>query len=473
MKYVPLRFPPGLVRPGTAYDAKGRWYDANLVRWRDGALQPVGGWASLVSSGLVPVRGMFAWKRNDGTGWIALGMRNALKVYSSAGLADITPTGLNVGVDLASGTYLDRVEAHSWQFDAFGEDLVAVPYTDGRLFYWNSSGGTTSPAAPLTNAPINNKGVVVTPERIIVALGGGSPADARYIKWCDQEDSTDWTPTSTNQAGDFYLPSQGALMAGRRSRSETLIWTDVDLWAMRYIGGDLIYSFQQVGEKCGAASRRSMAVVDTRAFWMGNHAFYAYDGFVKQIPCEVGDYVFNRINREQASKIVAVPNTDFGEITWYYPSTAGTENDSFVTLNYVEGWWTLGSLERTDGIDRGFLEYPLLADASGGIYEHENGTLYGGAVPYIESGPLEIGEGDQTLSALQYVPDEEDLGEVQTRLYTRFYPTAPETTHGPFTNANPTDVRITGRQVRIRHTQVTAGWRVGTPRLGVVPGGRR
>jgi hypothetical protein len=46
-KLVPLTLPPGVVRPGTAFKAKGRWYDAHLVRWHEGAMRPVGGWTLL------------------------------------------------------------------------------------------------------------------------------------------------------------------------------------------------------------------------------------------------------------------------------------------------------------------------------------------------------------------------------------------------------------------------------------------
>lgn len=93
--------------------------------------------------------------------------------------------------------------------------------------------------------------------------------------------------------------------------------------------------------------------------------------------------------------------------------------------------------------------------------------------PYIESGPLELGEGDRVMHVRGYIPDEETVGEVTTYLYTRLYPTAPETTSGPFFNANPTSIRLTARQVRLRHTQVTGGFRIGTPRLEVIPGGKR
>lgn len=482
MPYLPLQLPEGVVRLGTKYQAKGRWYDSNLVRWHDGTMQPVGGWALLTNATSAAVggavRGMFAWKRNNGTGYIALGTPTKLYVYSGTTLSNVTPAGITTGNTDASGTYYARTEANSWQFDAFGEDLVAVAYSDGKLYVWDSSVGVGTAAAAAAGAPTSNVGVVVTPERFLVALGAGG--DRRAVQWADQESTTSWTATPDNQAGDFPLSTKGNIQAGRRGRNETLIWTDTDLWAMRYIGGTLVYSFQQLGSECGAISRRSMAVVDGKAFWMGPRGFFAYDGYVRPIPCEVGDFVFNRVNRAQASKIAAHALSDFNEVWWYYPSGSGTpECDSYVALNYETGTWRLGAFERTDGIDRGFLEYPLAADASGAVYEHEQGTTYadeGGSpsyTPYIESGPVEIGEGDQTMMIRQYIPDEETLGEVSLVVYSALYPTATETTSAAFTAANPTDLRITARQLRFKFTQVTGGWRVGVPRFEVVPGSLR
>lgn len=474
MAFIPLAIPPGVVRPGTLYQAKGRWYDSQLVRWHEGALQPVGGWDGLSGADSEDVggavRGMFAWKRATGLAYVALGTRNALKVYTGGTLSDITPSGLTAGSTNASGTYYNRTEATSWQLDNYGEDLVAVSIADGTLWYWDSSAGVGNDAAALANAPTGCVGVVVTPERFVFALGAS--LDRRLVVWCDQEGATSWTPTTSNQAGDFPLATQGQIMAGRRSRQETLIWTDVDLWAARYIGGTLVYAFQQVGEKCGAISRHAMGMTGERAFWMGPRGFFQYDGFARPIECEVGDYVFGRLNRAQASKVCCVVNADFGEVWWFYPS--GGENDSYVMYDYLDDHWAIGSLVRTSGIDRGFLQYPLLADADGNVYEHENGSDYGGATdPYIESGPIEIGNGDQVMHVRQIIPDEDDLGEVQTTIYSSFYPTAGEVTHGPYTLTNPTSVRMTGRQVRVRHAQVSGGWRVGTMRLEAVPGGLR
>lgn len=502
MPFIPLRIPPGISRPGTKYDARGRWYDANLVRWYEGNLQPVGGWDPLVLTdetpvqGDGPVRGMIAWRDLEGFPVLVFGTYKGIWAFREDLIVDITPAGFVEGfkdADLVSGQYGSGAygagfygegvagsgvltEATSWQLDTFGQVLVAVAHGDGRLLWWTDPTSTTSPLVEIPNAPSDNVGVVVTPERFVVAIGAGG--DGRLVAWSDQEDPTTWTPDVANQAGDFPLTTPGTLMAGRRSRQETLLWTDVDLWAMRFIGGTLVYSFQQLGSACGVVSRHAMAVVDGRAFWMGERQFFRYDGTVRPIPCDVAEHVFGSINRMQASKITCFPRSQFSEVVWHYPSAGSLENDRYVTYNYRDDYWSIGELERTSGVDDTAFRFPIAADAQGRIYRHEvpNGSYEAPdgnpLIPYAESGPIEVGVGDRVMMVRGIVPDVNTLGGVQGELFASTFPVQSEVSQGPFPLANPTSVRLTGRQVRLR-VEGSDDWRVGTMRLDVVGGGRR
>lgn len=483
MPNVPLRFPPGMVRPATVYDAKGRWYDGNLVRWVDGVLQPWGGWAEMTGAHNSDVggavRGLFAWRLPDGSQWLLIGTPTKIYYYQKnlvTPLVDATPVGFTTGSTNSSGAnvWTTQTEAASWQFDIFNDTPVMCCTSDGNIM---KIGPTILGAASVVSgAPTSCKAVVVTPEQFLVALAASG--DRRLIAWASQGSMTDWTPSATNTAGDYTLTTDGKIMAGRRGRSETLIWTDLDLWAMRYVGGEFIYSITPVGQNCGVISRNGMCMIDGRAFWMGRKAFYEYDGFVRMIPCEVSDYVFGRLNESQRAKVACQPMPDFGEVIWYYPSGSGTpECDSYVVYNYVGNFWYIGYIDRCFGIGRGVLDYPISAHPSGGLYEHESGTTYadesGSLTPYIESGPIELGAGDNVFMARRYIPDANTTGGVTVTLYSKMYPTGSETTNGAYTASNPTDIRITAREVRCRFVQSATGWRLGTPSLEVVPGGLR
>ena len=491
--YIPLKLPPGIYRNGTEYQAAGRWYDANLVRWYENTLRPMGGWRKRASGQMSgSCRGFITWRDNSGGRFIAAGTHTKLYAMNEAGtLKDITPTSFTTGSasgtsttgygystygSLAYGTARPDTgtiaPATTWSMDTWGEYLVACSNADGKLYEWQLGFTTPTLAAAITNAPTGNKALLVTQERILFALGaGGNP---RKVQWCDQENNTTWTPAATNQAGDYELATPGTLMAGKRVKGVNLLFTDVDVHTASYVGAPFVYGFEKAGSGCGLISAQSVAAIDTAAIWMSKSGFWIYDGYVKPLPSDVSDYVFGNINFNQASKVYAVHNSKFGEIWWYYPSSGSNENDSYCTFNYRENHWNIGTLARTAGTDAGVFTNPLAVSTDGYIYEHEVGFAYDSASVYAESGPVQLGNGDNIMSVRQVVPDEQTLGEAVVSFKTRNYPTGDQSTFGPYTAANPTDVRFAARQVNVKVTGNTlADWRIGVMRLEAIPAGKR
>lgn len=500
MRPIPLRFAPGVYKNGTEYQSRGRWRDADCVRWIEGTMRPIGGWSPLqvITAGVpsaaaaltgIP-RGAMAWRTRDNVEWLAVGTTQKLYAYSRGELFDTTPTALvagreNAGATDGIGSYgygpygfglygsgssaVAELEPDTWALDTFGNFLVGTLTSDGRLFSWESNSGVD--ATVVAGAPINNRAVVVTPERFVFCLGSGG--NRKQVSWAARETLTDWTPTSVNDAGDFELQTNGVLICGKRSRTQTLLWTNTDLHAATFIGGDFVYSFTQLGENCGIIGPNAATVESGVAYWMGSRAFYGYDGFVKPIPCDVSDFVFGHLNYAQRAKVYAVGEPEFGEVWWFYPSTGSNENDRYVVYNYRENHWAIGSLSRTAGVSRGVFGKPLWMNANGNVYEHESGQARD-VTEFADSGPIEIGNGERTYLVNQIVPDERTLGNTQLRLYGKLYPTDAETVSPLLIVRQPTDCRMVARQVRVRILgQTGVDWRVGEYRLDVVPRGKR
>jgi hypothetical protein len=453
----------------------------------------MGGWRKRASGQMSgSCRGFITWRDNSSNRFIAAGTHTKLYAMNEAGtLKDITPTGFATGSasgtsttgygystygTLAYGTARPDTgtitAATTWSMDTWGEYLVACSNADGKLYEWQLGFTTPTLAAAITNAPTSNKALLVTQERILFALGaGGNP---RKVQWCDQENNTTWTPAANNQAGDYELATPGSLMAGKRVKGVNLLFTDIDVHTATYVGAPFVYGFEKAGSGCGLISTQSVAAIDTAAIWMSKSGFWMYDGYVKPLPSDVSDYVFGNMNFNQASKVYAVHNSQFGEIWWYYPSSASNENDSYVTFNYRENHWNIGTLARTAGTDAGVFVSPLMVSTDGYIYEHEVGFAYDSASLYAESGPVQLGNGDNIMSVRQVVPDEQTLGEAVVSFKTRNYPTGTQSTFGPYTAANPTDVRFAARQVNVKVTgAVLADWRIGVMRLEAIPAGKR
>ncbi len=493
MALIPISIPPGVYRSGTELQSAGRWYDVNLVRWTEGAMEPVGGWEVRPISALTgKARSLITWKTNGNVRLMAAGTSSKLyAVTQSNVLVDITPTGFTAGSDDAStgagygiSTYgggfygTPRPDSGSvtpattWSLDTWGEYLVGCSTSDGKLYEWQLDYTTPTKAAVIANAPVNCIGLLVTAERSLFALGASG--DARTVAWSDLEDNTVWTASSTNLAGSIQLQTSGRIITAKRVRGQNLILTDIDAHTLTYVGQPFVYQAEIAGRACGAASANCVAVLDNMAVWMGQKGFHVYDGYVKPLPCEVYDYVFNNINTNQISKVYAVNNSQYNEVWWFYPSAGSNENDSYVSWDYVENHWSIGTLARTAGTDRSVFRNPIMIGTDNYIYDHEVGLNYSGALPYAETGPFQIGQGDQVLYINEMIPDERNQGSVSATFTTRYYPTSEETTYGPYSLTQPTSVRFNGRQIKMRVTTTTpSDWRVGTQRLNAIPGGRR
>ncbi len=492
MPLVKLDIPAGAVRNGTEYETGGRWRDMSLVRFYNGVLQPINGWRKRVTSQLTGVpRAIHTWRENDGTRWVAVGTHQ--KLYAlEAGLilSDITPTGLNAGVADQTGSVgygvgnygeeaygVPRSEvsatlvtpASVWSLDNWGEYLVGVLSDDGRIFEWDLTSGT---ASVISNAPVGCDGVIVTEERVIFALGAQN--DPRRIDWCDQENNTTWTAASTNQAGNQILSTNGKIVTGTKIRGGTLILTDIDAHLATYIGQPFVYRFDRVGTGCGAASTACVTQVDVGAVWMGRDGFWIYDGAVRPLDSPVADFVFRNLNESQITKVAAFNNGKHGEVWWLYPSGDSNECNKYVSWSYRNNTWTFGDLDRTAGSDGGIFGAPIMVSYDGHIYDHEVGWDYDGSSPFAETGPIEIGKGDNLAVVNRLIPDERNLGDVTATFTSRLYPNASESTHGPFTLTAETDVRFTGRQVKMKVTGAkNSDWRVGDMRVDVRQGSKR
>lgn len=490
MSLVPLELPPGVYRNGTEYQSRGRFFDSNLVRWYEGTLRPIGGWVEKsVSAVSGAARAMVTWRDNSNQVWAGVGTHSGLYAMTRSGsVNDVTPAGFSAGRADADtgggygyGAYGSEAygaaredstvvnAASMWTLDVWGEYLVGCMADDGTLYEWRAD--TASVAQAIANAP-TARASLVTGERIMMALGAnGNP---RLVKWCDQENNTDWTASATNQAGDFQIKTSGQLMCGVAIRGGALLFTDVDAHVAQYVGLPFVYSFNVVGDGCGIVSQGAAVAADSVVYWMGKDGFWTYNGYVSPLYCEVGDYVFSGLNEAQQSKVWSLHNSAYGEVWWFYPSAASDEIDRYVIYNYREQTWSIGALSRLCGADRSAFSYPLMVDASGDVQEHETGYLWGGASPFARSGPLEMQNGSRVITITGVIPDEDTAGDVELYFYGRFHPNDTEVTYGPYDPANPTDVRVTARQFGIEYrTDQATDWRVGSPRVEVELGGER
>ena len=396
-----------------------------------------------------------------------------------------------------------------WSHDNFGEDLL-INVRDGGIYYWKKSDGLNNRAVLLSGLLNANKTPTVAKQilvsdkdRHIIAFGCDPETaigtqDPLLIRFSSQESLTDWGATATNTAGDLRIGAGSEIITAVETRQQILVFTDVSLHAMQFLGPPFTFGINTVSENITTASPLCAVAVNDSVFWMGRKEFYVYAGAVKRLPCTVRDYVFSDFNENQIEKVSAATNTAFSEIWWFYPSGNSEENDRYVVFNYEQQIWYYGNLGRTCWIDRGVDELPVAASSDHYLYEQESGFDDGSTAPatallaHIESSQIDLGDGDQFAFLSRIIPDitfrdSTTINPAVTfTLGVRNFPggnylhtdanTVEKTFSTPveqFTKEIRTRLRGRSFNLKIANTGTETAWRLGTPRVEVRPDGRR
>jgi hypothetical protein len=400
-----------------------------------------------------------------------------------------------------------------WSHDNFGEDLLLV-VRDGGIFYWDKSSSyilpnyaravalSDLPAADATTPTIAKDIIVSDRDRHVIVFGCDPEnnigvQDPLLIRFSDQENPSVWQSLPTNTAGDLRIGSGSEIVTAVETRQQILVFTDVSLHAMQFLGPPFTFGITQISENITIMGPNAVKAADDLVFWMGLEDFYVYSGQIQKLDCTVRSYVFDDFNDVQAEKVFAGLNSSFNEIWWFYCSANSDEINRYVTFNYKQNIWFYGSLSRTAWIDRGINSFPLSAATDGRAYFHEVGTDDGeNNAPiesYIESSSMDIGDGDNYGFIRRVLPDITFSGSTvnapmaEFTLMTKNFPGGAindtSVNQGVTRTAvlpveeytNQLHVRLRGRSFMLKISSDGLGvkWRLGSPRIDLRPDGRR
>ena len=383
------------------------------------------------------------------------------------------------------------LRARVWVFSNFGEELIAN-YRNSILYRWQTVPSQKMAAVAATDAPQRSLSHMVTPERFLMTLGTEdattSSFDPMQLAWARIEGglaTNDWTPTSENSAGDLRLAEGSRIIAGTSMPLVSVLWTDTALYALQYIPEiDTVFRPSLLGTGCGLIGPNAYARAGDsgQVFWLSTtREFMVWQGGTPTtVDCPVRDFFFDGLAEGQEDLIHAGVNDKFNEVWWFYPDPATNECARYVAFHYAELHWTLGTFAITAWEPRGVNEFPLAAHADGTLKLHEKGNSDNGAAfsAHIESGLMDLKEGETHLMVRRYVPDFDRLsGSVRLTLKHRLWPqgTVSELAAG---TVDPTteklDFRVTARQVATRFDWIAAptDGRLGRIQFDVMPSDR-
>lgn len=415
-------------------------------------------------------------------------------VYN-AGVSISGARGWNDAATESAITFL----ANQWSLDTWGEDLLALRRGDQLYYMDNSVSAVPTRATVVSASPSANTFLVSPNDRHVVCYGtkefaasSGAPLNNLLVRWSDQEDFTNWTPSISSTSGESTLTEGSRIIGATRSRNAINIWTDSAMYTQTFVGPPFIFSFTQVGSNCGLIGPHAAINIDGISYWMGLNNFYVYDGRVRTMPCPIRRKLFEDFNTTNQEKVYAGVNSEFKEIIWLYPLSGSTEPNAYVIYNYEEQTWVYGKLFE-DGIvtafqDRQVYDSTLMTgrvSATDSIYvwRNEPEDIYTGdgnaLSSFVESGSIDLDQGKNLMFVDRIIPDYTfDAGEeIQFSIKVKEYPTASPTEKGPFTisqNTQRVNMRARGRQAAVRvSSNSTGGWRWGSVRMSMQRDGER
>lgn len=370
-----------------------------------------------------------------------------------------------------------------WFLDNWGQDMIGNPNA-GAIYIWPPT-NVNAPATVVATAPqFNTASFVIAQAQILVCLGAesGGTQFLNLVRWSDVGDFTSFTPTATNQAGSFQIPTGSKIVGGMAVGLGALIWTDTDLYSMTYQGLPFVFDFQRISTNCEMISGHSAGVIGQRIVWPSIRGFFQYDGSaVTPLPCPVWDFMFENIDLTQQEQVCCGTNTLFNEMSWYFPTTS--LGVCYITYNTLENTWDKGILTRTAWTDHSPIGNPVGADQNGLLQQHEIGYDANGipAPTSITTGLAALGDGENFWFIDWIIPDLVTGGTSPTLSVTVLaanYPGDTPQTFGPFTMTNTTEyipVRIRARLVGLQVSSNDLGtfWRWGKWRVRFGPAGRR
>ena len=458
--------------------------------------------------------GLYYWDATNGltTRGVALNTLGGTVTFTNASPTVVTltvPLTEGAAVQFAATTSLPTGIAAATTYYAYQVSGLTCNLLDSAGNIVNtSSTGTGVYISDLVDVPVYQNALTVSDvSRFILVFGtndyGSAVLDPMLIRWSNQDDPFNWTPTATNQAGSVRLSHGSEIVTTIQTRQEIVVFTDSSVYSLQYLGPPYVWGSQLLGDSTSIIGPNAVVQASGIVYWMGVDKFYMYDGRIQTLNCDLRRYVFQDINLVQSLQVFAGANEGFNEVWWFYCAEGATAVGRYIIYNYLENVWYYGTMGRTAWLDSGLQPSPLAATYSYNLVSHEQGlndNETGTAVAlnaYISSSEFDIGDGHNFGFVWRVLPDltfgdsvNSPTGTVPTVNMTLYgltnsgsgstssagAPVASSSTYvitEEFTGQIYT--RMRGRQMifKIGSNQVGTAWQLGAPRIDIRQDGRR
>jgi hypothetical protein len=362
--------------------------DARHVRFQDGALQKMPGYAlHYDASGIAgskPWTSLFSWQYS-GVNWMMLAKRDA--VYSWDGT---TATQLESG--LTGGDLTNQMT-----FAAFGSHILA---SDGiinpkKCVYPYTSWDDLSDSPPVAQ-------VVRTFQRHAFLLGvSGYP---NRVVWSDIDNYDVWTPADDNEAGDYDLYESPTPVVGGDGLSDFFaVYTGTQIHVFQYIGGVYVFSRRIASYDTGLWTKRLLCTVGNVQYFMSPTGFYSFDGMrATEIGLGIKKSIYEVIDQSNITSGFIFANQDWGEVWFCLPVTGSSGKPTLACIyNYLNNTWTFDDIAWWYGLSKVPTDYPIFSKDDYKLYQL--GNTENGAGSALTGYAVSAEFGGEKLEAYKYI----------------------------------------------------------------------
>lgn len=167
MAFGTITLQPGINTQVSQFENRQGWSASQLIRWKDGHLEKLGGWLRLSSTPLIGVcRGLHAWASLNGTPYLIAGTDQRVQLFDGGIIEDITPlrATTNPAPDFSTTIGTKKVTVHDVGHGALTGDwinLITQVAVGGLLLYGFYSVTTVDADHYTIQSPTNATATVV------------------------------------------------------------------------------------------------------------------------------------------------------------------------------------------------------------------------------------------------------------------------------------------------------------------------
>jgi hypothetical protein len=251
------------------------------------------------------------------------------------------------GWDDRSGAVYTTATNDYWRFAQFEDYVIATNYADVPQALEAGDAGNFAGLALVGTAPSARQIGIVGQHVVLGDTNDGVHGVVPYkIQWNRIGDPTEWpVPGSADalskQAGEQFMPSARGAVRGIFGNDQFgIILQKTGITRMTYVGGDLVYQFDEYESTRGAEYPNACVQVGDSVYFIAADGFYATNG-VSVVPIGAGKFdrfFLDSVNTGYKDRVYGGLDRSRNLIYWIYPAEAsvGGRPNRVIAYNYRE-----------------------------------------------------------------------------------------------------------------------------------------